>query len=232
MVKVRSERRLAAIMATDVVGYSRLVEQDEETTLNAIGELRSSIVAPLVDEHHGRIIKLMGDGALAEFGSVVDAVSCAIAIQAGLATKQERVVGGVMVSGTVYDQLRGKHSLPLEFAGDQKVKNIARPIRVYRIAPPDRFRPPTAKQGRRREWFLATVLITLSVGTAAWTLWPARPLIGKPVLAVLPFDNLGRDESTERLSDGITEDLITDLAQYRASTSSLAIQGSCSKASR
>ncbi|MFL4990428.1 MAG: adenylate/guanylate cyclase domain-containing protein, partial [Microvirga sp.] len=81
MASTRIERRLAAIMAADVVGYSRLVEQDEEGTLLAFRDIRGSVISPLLTEHRGRIVKLMGDGVLAEFGSVVDAVACAIAIQ-------------------------------------------------------------------------------------------------------------------------------------------------------
>ncbi|ANY83116.1 hypothetical protein BB934_33515 (plasmid) [Microvirga ossetica] len=82
------ERRLAAILAADVVSYSRLVEQDEAETLSALKALRREVVDPLLAEHHGRIVKLMGDGALAEFGSVVDAVACAVAVQKAVAAKQ------------------------------------------------------------------------------------------------------------------------------------------------
>jgi class 3 adenylate cyclase len=92
MASIRAERRLAAILAADVVGYSRLVEQDEEATLAALRDLRREIIDPLLDEYRGRIIKLMGDGALAEFGSVVDAVSCACAVQIRVAVQQEVVV--------------------------------------------------------------------------------------------------------------------------------------------
>ena len=167
------ERRLAAILAADVVGYSRLVEKDEAGTLAALKALRREVIDPLLAEHHGRIVKLMGDGALAEFGSVVDAVACAVAVQKGVADRQDgvpperRIVfriginlgdvvvegedllgdgvniaarleqicepGGVLISGTAYDHLQGKLDLPIEFAGEQRVKNIARPIRTYRM---------------------------------------------------------------------------------------------------
>src|SRR3712207_4628125 len=167
----RAERRLAAILAADVVGYSRLIEQDETATLAALKMLRQEVIDPLLTEHHGRIVKLMGDGALVEFGSVVDAVACAIAIQKGVAARQDdtpaerRIVfriginlgdvvvegeyllgdgvnlaarlekaaepGGILISGTAYDHLQGKLDLPLEFAGEQNVKNIARPVRTY-----------------------------------------------------------------------------------------------------
>ena len=159
------ERRLAAILAADVVGYSHLVEQDEAGTLAALKTLRREVIDPLLAEHHGRIVKLMGDGALAEFGSVVDAVACAVAVQKGVADQQDsvpaerRIVfrigvnlgdvvvegddllgdgvniaarleqicepGGVLISGTVYDHLQGKLGLPLEFTGEQHVRNGA-----------------------------------------------------------------------------------------------------------
>ncbi|MGO4838398.1 adenylate/guanylate cyclase domain-containing protein, partial [Rhizobiaceae sp. 2RAB30] len=88
MPVVRVERRLAAIMATDIVGYSRLIETDETRTLNTIRTLRSQVIDPLIADHRGRIVKLMGDGAIIEFGSVVDAVACAVALQEGTAVQQ------------------------------------------------------------------------------------------------------------------------------------------------
>src|SRR5215218_3952041 len=157
MPNTRAERRLAAILAADVVGYSRLVEHDEEATLTAFRELHRDIIDPLLAEYRGRIIKLMGDGALAEFGSVVDAVSCARAVQVRVAEQQEAVVperrivfriginlgdvvvedgdllgdgvniaarleqlcepGEILISGTAYDQLQGKLTVPLDFVG-------------------------------------------------------------------------------------------------------------------
>jgi class 3 adenylate cyclase len=172
MATARAERRLAAIMAADVVGYSRLVDADEAGTLTAIRDLGREVIDPLLGEHHGRIVKLMGDGAIAEFGSVVDAVACAVAVQKGVAVPQAEVAperrivfriginlgdvvvegddllgdgvnvaarleqlcepGGVMLSGTAYDHLQGKLDLPLEFAGEQHLKNIDRPLLLGR----------------------------------------------------------------------------------------------------
>ena len=169
----RVERRLAAILAADIVGYSRLIEQDEAGTLAAIKGLREQAIDPLLAEHKGRIVKLMGDGAIVEFASVVDAVACAVAIQKAVADRQaktpadRRIVfrigvnlgdvvvegddllgdgvnvaarleqlcepGGVLVSGTAFDHLQGRLGLPLEFTGEQQVKNIARPVRAYRV---------------------------------------------------------------------------------------------------
>jgi class 3 adenylate cyclase len=182
MASTRTERRLAAILAADVVGYSRLVEQEEERTLAALRDIRHAVVAPLLTEHRGRIVKLMGDGVLAEFGSVVDAVACAIAIQAGTAARQAQVAperrivfriginlgdvvvegedllgdgvniaarleqlctpGGVMISGTAYDHLKGKLNVPFDFAGQKRVKNISQPVRCLDARPPWRERRP------------------------------------------------------------------------------------------
>jgi adenylate cyclase len=166
------ERRLCAILAADVVGYSRLMEQDEAATFERLRAHHKELFEPEIAKHHGRIFKLMGDGLLAEFASVVDAVECAVILQRGMAERNKGIAvdrridvriginlsdimidgddiygggvnvasrleqlsepGGVLVSGTAYDHLQGKLDLPLEFAGEQHVKNIARPVRVYR----------------------------------------------------------------------------------------------------
>ena len=181
----RVERRLAAILAADIVGYSRLIEQDEAATLAAIKGLREQAIDPLLAEHKGRIVKLMGDGAIVEFASVVDAVACAVAVQKAVADRQaktpadRRIVfrigvnlgdvvvegddllgdgvnvaarleqlcepGGVLVSGTAFDHLQGRLGMPLEFTGEQQVKNIARPVRAYRVR----------LDGSRRGWCFA-----------------------------------------------------------------------------
>ncbi len=174
MTASRAERRLAAIMATDVVGYSRLIERDEDRTLARLKALRRELLEPSVAEYQGRVVKLTGDGALCEFASVVDAVRCAVLVQRGVAERErdapeeERIrlrigvnlgdvvheadgdlygdgvniaarleqlcePGGVLVSGTAYDHLEGKLDLPLEFAGEQRVKNIERLVRAYRV---------------------------------------------------------------------------------------------------
>ena len=173
MAPERIKRRLAAVMALDVVGYSRLMGKDEAGTLAALVDLRKSVVEPIVSGHSGRIVKLLGDGALVEFDSAVDAVECAIAIQdattqrdaeghddkairlriginlgdiitehgdiygdgVNVAARLEAIAepGGICVSGTVFDQVEGKLAFGLEDAGEQAVKNIPRPIRVYRV---------------------------------------------------------------------------------------------------
>src|SRR5688572_20924919 len=161
-------------MAADVVGYSSLMEYDEDRTLARLKAHRRELIEPLVAEHRGRIVKLMGDGALCEFASVVDAVACAATIQHDIAQRErnepdaERILfrigvnlgdvvveedgdlygdgvsvaarleglaepGGVLVSGTAHDQLKGKLGLPLEFAGERRLKNMAEPVRAYRV---------------------------------------------------------------------------------------------------
>ena len=173
MAGARADRRLAAILAADVVGYSRLMERDEGGTLERLKEHRKGLLEPLVAEHRGRIVKLMGDGALCEFGSVVDAVACAIATQRGMAEREAEVPedkriefriginlgdvvsdegdlygdgvnvaarleqlakpGGIVISGTAYDHLQGKLGCGFHDLGEQRVKNIARPVRAYQV---------------------------------------------------------------------------------------------------
>ena len=260
MARARAERRLAAILAADIVGYSRLVEQDEASTLAAIKSLREQAIDPLLAEHKGRIVKLMGDGAIAEFASVVDAVACAVTIQKVVGELQAKLAadrrivfriginlgdvvvdgddllgdgvnvaarleqlcepGGVLVSGTAFDHLQGRLGLPLEFTGEQQFKNIARPVRTYRVRLDGMRAAPPQPRPRRRGWMLpAAVAVLLVLILAAGVFWWFRPqepvLAGHPSIAVLPFDNLGGDEATGRLAEGITEDVITDLSRFR-----------------
>ena len=252
------KRRLSAILVADVVGYSRLVEADEAATLTALKTLHSAVIEPLIVEHRGRIVKLMGDGLIAEFASVVDAVSFAVSLQRRLETKPTELSvaspivmriginlgdvvvdgddllgdginvaarleqlcepGGVLVSGTAFDHLQGKLGLPIDFVGEQQVKNIARPVRAYRVR----------LSGRGQSWRLhlrrhltrpkimamaAAAILAVLVGVF-WGV-TADPPRSKPGIAVLPFENLSGDEPTDRLARGVTGDMITDLARYR-----------------
>ena len=218
------DRRLAAILAADVVGYSRLMEQNETETFERLRAHRKELFEPEIERHQGRIFKLMGDGLLAEFGSVVAAVECAVVLQRGMAdrnaglTNDRRIdvrmgvnlgdvivegtdvhgdgvniaarlqgladPGGVMVSGTVYDHLRGKLDISFDFLGERQVKNITRPVRVYRM----RLDGAAAKA--------------------------TPPLPDKPSIAILPFDNMSDDHAQEYFSDGISEDLTTALSRF------------------
>ena len=220
-------RRLAAILATDVVGYSRMMQADEAQTLAALKARRAKILQPLVARYHGRIVKLMGDGALIEFVSAVEAVQCAVDLQQGMAAAndglpEDRQVllrlginlgdvmvedgdlygdgvniaarleplaepGGIIISETVYNHVLGKISNQFADLGDQTLKNIVGPVRVYGLMA-SRGAPPVEPQGDVR----------------------------KPSIAVLPFTNMSGDPEQEYFSDGITEDIITDLSKVSA----------------
>jgi adenylate cyclase len=230
------ERRLAAILAADVVGYSRLMGEDEAGTLARLTRLRKERLEPLIATHRGRVFKLTGDGILVEFASAVDAVGCAAAWQTGaadtdlrfrigvnlgevivedgdiygngvnLAARLEAVAdpGGVCLSGNVHDQVRGKLDLAFEDMGAQSLKNIAEPVRAYRVvldvgAPPEM--PPGTPPAE-----------TPPPGTQA----QATPRSGKPALAVLPLNNMSGDAAQEGFADGITEDIITALSRSYA----------------
>jgi adenylate cyclase len=230
MAEQRVQRRLAAILAADVAGYSRLMGVDEEGTLSALKELRRELADPKIKEHRGRIVKTTGDGLLVEFASVVDAVRCAVEVQYEMAERnagvpeEQRIQfriginlgdiikdgrdihgdgvniaarlealaepGGICVNRVVRDQVRDKLDFAFEDAGEQRVKNIARPLRVYRIRP-----------GR-------------SAGDTIGEAQPPLALPDKPSVAVLPFTNMSGDSEQEFVSDGIAEDVITALSRY------------------
>lgn len=191
----RVERRLAAILTADVVGYSRLMGRDEEGTHAALKEIRSELIDPKIREHRGRIVKTTGDGLLVEFASVVDAMRCAVAAQSDLAQHNARVPaerriefriginlgdiiideddifgdgvnvaarleplatpGGICVSQVVHDQVRDKLDFVFEDMGDQRVKNITRPVRVYRVAIAENAAPKTREGTQSRKRFFA-----------------------------------------------------------------------------
>ena len=219
-------RRLCAILAADVVGYSRLMGSDEEGTLTALTAHRRELIDPAIAGHAGRIVKTTGDGLLVEFASVVDAVKCAVDIQRGMAGRNHPVPwdrrlvfpiglnlgdvivqngdlygdginvaarlealaepGGICLSASAQEQVRDKIAgVRFEDLGEQRVKNIARPVRTYRIALTSAGPPPSSG--------------------------PALP--NWPLIAVLPLDNLSADPEQEYFADGLTEDLITDLSK-------------------
>jgi len=225
-------RRLTAILAADVAGYSRLMGADEEGTHERLQAHLRELVNPKVAEHRGRIVKNTGDGFLAEFSSVVDTVRCAVEMQRGMAERnagtplEKRIEfraginlgdviveaedifgdgvniaarlealaepGGVLVSNTVHDQVRDRLLLAFEDLGEQQVKNIARPVRVYRVRD---------RAGPAEEPFSA----------------PPKPLPlpDKPSIAVLPFANMSGDPEQEYFADGMVEEITTALSRIR-----------------
>src|SRR6266480_6196678 len=219
-----STRRLAAILAADVAGYSRLMGADEEGTHERLKAARRQLVDPKINEHRGRIVKTTGDGLLAEFPSVVDAMRCAAEMQRGMLDREpdvpdERRIrfrigvnlgdviaegddifgdgvniavrlesiaepGGISVSNSVRDQVGNRLDLTFEDKGEQNLKNIEKPIRVYSVS----LDGPGARSEKQR---------------------PSK----KPSIAVMPFANMSGDPEQEYFSDGITEDILTDLSK-------------------
>jgi adenylate cyclase len=272
MSQERQQRKLAAILAADVVGYSRLMERDETGTLERLRQLRAELIDPLIAGHRGRIVKLMGDGALVDFASVVDAVACAVAIQRGMAERnvtapEDRRIelrvginsgdvilegddiygdgvnvaarleslaepGGILISGTAHDQIEGKIGCGFAFLGEKEVKNLDRPVRVYRVLsdPAAAGSVKGLDRPRRRRMVLAAAAaaLVLVVGSGLW-LWDrywrlptveaasvermAFPLPDKPSIAVLPFENASAEPGQDYFADGITEDIITELSK-------------------
>jgi adenylate cyclase len=222
-------RRLAAILAADVAGYSRLIGADEGGTLQALKAIRAELIDPTIAAHNGRLVKTTGDGLLVEFGSVVDALRCATEVQAGMAERNTAVPadkrieyriginvgdvavedgdifgdgvnvaarleasaepGSICVSARVQEDAAGKLDLTFDDLGEQALKNIARPVRAYRVA-------TGAMSAREAET-------------------PALALPDKPSIAVLPFANMSGDPEQEYFADGMVEEIITALSRIR-----------------
>jgi TolB-like protein/class 3 adenylate cyclase len=226
----RVGRRLAAVLAADVAGYSRLMGADELGTLAALKATRREVVDPAIASHNGRIVKTTGDGMLVEFASAVDAVTCAIAVQEKMAGRRgdgpaitfriginigdiiiegddifgdgvnvaarlenECEPGGVYLSGSVFEQVRGKTRFAFDDLGEKFLKNIERPVRLYAArltAPPaSPVMPPAVAR--------------------------PLPLPDKPSIAVMPFQNMSGDPEQEYFADGMVEDIITALSHFR-----------------
>ncbi len=218
------ERRLAAILAADLVGYSRLMEADEQGTHQRFADLRRHTLVPLISKHGGRVVKLLGDGLLVEFTSAVNALTCAMAWQNTVAKneqespKDRRLIfrigislgdviaeeddiygegvnlaarlegqakpGGICISAEIHRQARGKVSVAFEDLGERRLKNISEPVHLYHV-----------------------------LGSAASDTDASLPLPAKPSIAVIPFDNMSADPEQEYFSDGVTEDIITELSK-------------------
>jgi TolB-like protein/class 3 adenylate cyclase/Flp pilus assembly protein TadD len=276
-------RRLAAILAADVVGYSRLMGADEEGTHERLKADLGELVNPKIADHRGRIVKNTGDGFLAEFASVVDAVRCAVEMQRGMVEREEGIPperriefrvginlgdviaepndiygdgvnvaarlealaepGGICISRVVREEVRDKLPYPFEDRGEQTVKNIARPVRVFVLRPETIAElpltdVPIAVPRRRRsivpQVTAGTMAALLVMAAIAWRVWPVAGTTPTPIAAVatsattsvpqplvaprlsivvLPFANLSNDPDQQYFADGITEDLTTDLSR-------------------
>jgi TolB-like protein/class 3 adenylate cyclase len=229
MVDARTNRRLAAVLAADVVGYSRMMGADEAGTLAALKRHRESVFDPAVAAHNGRIVKLIGDGTLVEFGSVVDAVNCALSVQRAIAadaTAGPKITlrigvnlgdiiidgddiygdgvnvaarleplaepGGICVSAIVNDSVGTRADVVFADAGEVQVKNIDRPIRIWKWHPNGGGKAPPAP--------------IVSAGSH----------VVLPSLAVLPFQNMSGDQEQEYFADGIVEDIITAFSRFKS----------------
>jgi adenylate cyclase len=230
MVEERVQRRLMAILAADVAGYSRLMGEDEEGTLATLTAHLKEYINPCIAEHRGRIVKTTGDGLLAEFASVVDAVRCAVAFQEGMQDRNvdipedrriafrigvnlgdvivqdddvfgdgvnvaARLEGlatpdGIVVSGMVHEAVRSKLDVEFDDLGPRTVKNIAEPVHAFSI---QKTLGGPAPDGTNE------------------AMHPSLP--DKPSIAVLPFENMSSDPEQDYFSDGISEDIITDLSK-------------------
>ena len=236
MAEERVNRKLAAILAADVVGYSKLMGADESGTLNALKRHRETVFDPSVAAHNGRIVKLIGDGTIVEFGSVVDAVSCALSIQraaslppdqngapsiivlriginlgdviieaddiygdgVNIAARLEPLAepGGICISSIVNESIGNRVDVHFQDGGDIQVKNIDRPIRVWR-------------------WHPSMPAVS---GAAPKPAADRQPKAATASIAILPFTNMSGDPEQEYFSDGISEDIITDLSKIAGLT--------------
>jgi len=268
MAEQGEQRRLAAILALDMVGFSRHMEGDERGTLARHIARRADLIDPAITSHHGRIVKTTGDGLLVEFASVVDAVECAVAIQQALmehqaeepqdnyiqyriginlgdivivdddifgdgvniAARLEGLAepGGICISDDVHRQVESKLDIPFQDLGEHQVKNIAKPLHVYRVlfdGAPAEITIAIENKSRPNRWRLILVAAAVAAVIGAIAVWylvlpsdtpPTVTVSSKPSIAILPFTNMSDDASQEYFVDGMTEDLITDLAKIES----------------
>jgi adenylate cyclase len=273
----RVDRRLAAILAADVAGYSRLMGADEEGTHAQFTDHRCALIDPKIAEHRGRIVKTTGDGMLVEFASVVDAVRCAVEVQCGMLERNTNVppekriqfrvginvgdiifdgsdiygdgvnvaarleglsdAGGICISQNVHDQIQNKLDIAFRDAGEQRLKNIERPVHTYHVLLNGRKEATSSKslkQNRIGIPLLAGVLSLVVIGSGAGWWWYGKlnalfrslqltedgasrntpPVVAPPTVAVLPFLTLNAESAADYFGDGLTEDIISALGRF------------------
>lgn len=267
MAEAEAIRRLTAIVAMDVAGYSRLVAADEEATLSALRRHRAEFIDPKITAYRGRIANTAGDSLLIEFPSVVDALRCTIDLQQGMAERNAHIEsdrrilfragvnlgdvfeqdgdllgdgvnlaarlegiaepGGICLSTAAYEQVRGRVDARFEDLGLKSLKNIPAPVQVWRVRPAGETEGEPARPLSTRRSVMAALALILAAA-AGILLWQFRPWdrggepvattgavtpADKPSIAVLPFTNMSNDAEQDYFSDGVTEDLITDLSR-------------------
>jgi adenylate cyclase len=261
------KRKLTTILSADVVSYSRLMEDNEEATIQTLNVYRN-LMANLIAQHSGRVVDMTGDNLMAEFSSVVDAVKCGVETQKEISERNadfpenrqmlfrigvnlgdiveedDRIYGdgvniaarlegmaeggGICISGTVYDQLKNKLELGYQYLGEHSVKNIAAPVRVYKVLmEPEAAGKIIGEKRKTKRWMAVAVAVVILIGLAGWYLYleqskrvepasvekMAYPLPDKASIAVLPFTNLSSEKEQEYLCDGLAEGIIDGLAK-------------------